>query len=109
MLTSRGWWFFLILVGVLALALLGNAARPYSAQLPNPSLALVAIAILLWFGWEWLFFIVRVQLVTPKVQIMREVRDDRGPVETLWAGRKFHVRVRVQLPKGFLGLPYVVA
>src|SRR5207237_1845352 len=39
-------------------------------------------------------------------RVRRELRDERGPVDTLWAGRTFHVHVEVEAPAG-LGLPYV--
>lgn len=96
MLTARGWWLFLTLIGMLGVGAWG----------PSPLLALVALSLLAWFGWEWLLFAWRVRLVVPGLQAMREVWDDRGPVTTLWAGRAFEVRVSLQTASPF-GLGYL--
>jgi uncharacterized protein (DUF58 family) len=96
MLTSRGWWF---LVTVLLLLLLGLLVR--QATLP-----VLALTLLLWFLGEWLLFTVRARLVAPHLVVEREVLDERGPVETLWAGRTFDVRVRLRLDHP-MTLPHV--
>jgi uncharacterized protein (DUF58 family) len=83
MLTTRGWWLFLTVGGMLAVGTWG----------PFPPLGLMALALLAWFGWEWLAFAVRVRASAPGLRVEREVSDDRGPVTTLWAGRSFEVRV----------------
>jgi uncharacterized protein (DUF58 family) len=96
MLTSRGWWFLVVVLGLLVLGLLGHQA----------TLPLLALALLLWFLGEWLLFAVRARLVAPHLVVERELLDERGPVETLWAGRTFAVRVRLSLDHP-LGLPHV--
>src|SRR5437870_7304342 len=96
MLTSRGWWF---LIGILCLLALGV----FDERWP---LTLLALTLLLWFLAEWLIFSLRMRLAVPALQVQRTVSDDRGQVGNLWAGRTFHVWVRVTLPH-WLGLPYL--
>jgi uncharacterized protein (DUF58 family) len=96
MLTSRGWWFLVVVLLLLVLGLLGQQA----------ALPLMGLTLLLWFLGEWLLFAVRSRLVAQRLVVEREVRDERGPVETLWAGRSFEVRVRLRLDHP-LTLPHV--
>src|SRR5262245_19637811 len=98
MLTPRAWWFLLVLFTLLAVGVVGDVTP----------LTLLALTLLLWFASEWLLFSVRSRLVVRGVTLRREVRDDRGPVDSLWAGRSFEVRVRLALDS-FWGLPYVAA
>jgi uncharacterized protein (DUF58 family) len=79
--------------------LLGIAARVLA-------LTVTALTLLLWFGWEWLFFAIRVRTLRGRLSIEREVFDDRGPVTMLWAGRFFTVRVLLWLDGGSR-LPYI--
>jgi uncharacterized protein (DUF58 family) len=86
MLTSRGWWclfsiFLLLVVGVLR------------GLLP---VTLTGLALLLWFGWEWLLFVVRAWGGVPELQVRRELLDERGPVNLLWEGQVFQVRITVR-------------
>ncbi|MFQ3649353.1 MAG: DUF58 domain-containing protein [Gemmataceae bacterium] len=97
MLTSRGWW---LLATSLALTTLGIIW----------SLGVVAwlgLALLLWFGCEWLFFLIRLERLRTTLQLERTFFDERGLVKTLWAGRCFRVQVRLTLPRG--RIPFVVA
>lgn len=96
MLTSRGWWFLVFLLVMLA------APVWFGVVL----LALVFLTLLLWFAAEWLLFVVRVRFVVPRLVVERGVFDERGRVETLWAGRTFAVRVRIRI-EGLLGLAHV--
>ena len=96
MLTPRAWWFLLTVGGTLAF---GLAA-------PSLPLALACLTLLLWFGWEWLLFAVRVETVVRGLRVVREVSDDRGPVATLWAGQTFRVRARLEAAGA---LPYLAA
>jgi len=98
MLTTRG---LVLLMTVLALL---TAALVLEAHLP---LALVAFALLLWFLGEWFLFTWRVRTLVRQIAVERAVRDERGPVANLWAGRLFEVRVTVRLAS-WLGLPYVL-
>jgi uncharacterized protein (DUF58 family) len=96
MITARGWWFLLIVLSVLAFGVFDG----------RWTLTLLALTLLLWFIGAWLMFVLRLQLVLPGVRIRRQVCDERGLVDTLWAGRSFQVRVEVRLHH-WLGLPYV--
>src|SRR5207247_1638905 len=97
MLTGRA---FGLLFSAFLLLLFGLLAS-------HPVLALVGLTLLLWFAWEWLAFAVRLHFLLPKLYLERTLHDDRGPVQTLWAGRAFHVRTRLRLPAP-LTLPFLV-
>jgi uncharacterized protein (DUF58 family) len=84
MLTTRAWWFLVAVTLLLVVGLL----RPL---LP---LTMTGLALLLWFGGQWLLFAVRLPGLR-SVQLEREIRDEQGPVNTLWAGQGFEVRVRL--------------
>ncbi|HKB40876.1 MAG TPA: DUF58 domain-containing protein, partial [Gemmataceae bacterium] len=92
MLTSRAWWFLSILVGLLIVGML----------IPQPVLALVSLVLLLWLAWEGLLFNFRARWVARDLVLRRQVRDDRGPVTSLWAGRLFDVRLALRLRGGSL-------
>jgi uncharacterized protein (DUF58 family) len=96
MLTSRAWWFLVSTFLLLAAGLLGNYR----------SLTLLGLSLAAWFTWEWLRFAVRVKGVVPLLRVEREVLDERGPVNNLWAGRGFRVRVSLVLD-GAGSLPYL--
>ncbi len=94
MLTPRAWW----LLGVSLLVLL------LGLGIGSLALTLTPLTLILWFGGEWLAFAVRVPLAVRRLRVVREVRDGRGPVTTLWAGRTFEVVARLE--GGPLRLPY---
>jgi uncharacterized protein (DUF58 family) len=96
MLSARGWWF---LVFVLALLLL-------TAWSNTPSIVLVALTLLIWFFSIWLLFVVRLRLLVGKLGVERDLFDDRGPVDNLWAGRTFTVRARL-VSTSWLSSPYL--
>jgi uncharacterized protein (DUF58 family) len=96
MLTARGWWFAIVVLALLALALFRE----------QPVVLVLALTLLLWFAWEALLFAIRVRLVVRDLRVRRELRDERGPVDNLWAGRTFRVRAELHLP-GPLDLPYL--
>ncbi|MBV9124780.1 MAG: DUF58 domain-containing protein [Planctomycetes bacterium] len=98
MVTSRGWWFLGTVLVLLALAVLPHQ--------PNLSLGVLSLTLLLWFAGEWLVFVVRARILSRRLRVFREVRDARGPVATLWAGRLFQVVVELRLSSP-AGLPYV--
>jgi len=83
-LTLRGWWF---LVAILLLAGLGLTAG-------NPLLSLAGCTLLGWFLAQWFWFAVRLRLIDGKIRIERLVRYKHGMAESLWANRRFNVRVR---------------
>jgi uncharacterized protein (DUF58 family) len=110
MFTSRGRWFLLLVCVMLAVAVLGQYlfSGNWAGDLSNvASVALIALTLLTWFTWERLAFLIQSRLTLRRLQIVREVCDERGPVETLWAGRTFRVRVEVTVPTG-MGLAHVV-
>src|SRR5262249_21871035 len=96
MLTARGWWLLVVILIVLSTVVL----------LGERSMTIAGLALLLWFAWEWLGFAIRAHLVLPRLRVRREVRDERGAVDTLWAGRSFRMRLRLRVPGG-VGLAYV--
>jgi uncharacterized protein (DUF58 family) len=96
MLTSRGWWFLLTVLGVLLVGVVGLHAP----------LKLLGLTLLFWFLGQWLLFALRSRLVARGLAVEREVADERGPVDTLWAGRTFAVSVRLRL-RHLLALPHV--
>jgi uncharacterized protein (DUF58 family) len=95
-MTARGWWcLFCVVLMLLAGIVRGSAA-----------LTLTGLALLLWLGWEWLFFSIRVRTLLRGLSVERQVCDERGPVTTLWAGRSFTVQAALRL-RGPGRLPYV--
>jgi uncharacterized protein (DUF58 family) len=85
MLTPRGWWFLTLVLTLLLLTVWTH----------TPAVALVCFTLLTWFVGVWLFFVVRVRLLTGRLRMERAVLDEHGPVEGLWAGRSFTVRARL--------------
>jgi len=84
MLTSRAWWFLLTVLLILSAGLL----------VPSLPLLLVGLTLLLWFGCQWLLFLLRLPAVRG-LRIEREVWDEKTAVATLWAGQTFEVRIRL--------------
>src|SRR5262249_61332595 len=96
MLTTRGWWFLAISTLVLLLGVLSL----------NPTLAVLGLTLVIWFTGQALLFAFRTRLLGRHLHVERELRDDRGRVDSLWAGRSFEVRVTVRL-ESLLTLPHV--
>jgi uncharacterized protein (DUF58 family) len=96
MLTRRGWWFFVVVLFVLFLSLWSN----------TPGVSVLALTLIAWFLAAWLHFQVRTIVVHGRLRTVRQLADDHGPVQSLWAGRTFLVRVRL-VNDAPLGLPYV--
>ncbi len=106
MLTTRGWFFVLTVVPLLAMAML----LPMIEVLPpfgHQPLVLVGFTLLGWFLTEWFLFAVRVRTVLRQLTLTRELRDERGEVVNLWAGRSFEVRIRVRCSSQ-PGLPHLL-
>jgi uncharacterized protein (DUF58 family) len=97
MLTRRGWWFLIVILCLLLLGALANFV----------ALAVVALGLLVWFSYEGLSFAIRARFIVPDLRVIREVRDDRGPAATLWAGRRFQARFGIA-SKSDYALPYMV-
>jgi uncharacterized protein (DUF58 family) len=96
MLTPRAWWLLVFVLAMLAVGLLGQ----------QPVLGLVGLALLIWMIWEGLLFNFRARWLAGNLSLTREVRDDRGPVSSLWAGRSFEVRLVLNLEANS-SLPHV--
>jgi uncharacterized protein (DUF58 family) len=96
MLTTRGWWFLVVSVLLLALGLFAEMAP----------LAPLGLALVLWFAAVGLVTYARGRLIVRRLRVVRTLADDRGPVDTLWSGRSFGVGVALHLD-GLLGLPHV--
>ncbi len=96
MLTTRGWWFLVVSLLVLALGL-------FAEMLP---LVPLGLALVLWLAGVGLLFYARARVIARRLRVVRTLSDERGPVDTLWAGRSFEVSVALRLD-GLLGLPHV--
>ncbi len=96
MLTPRGWWFLLFVVTFLAMGAI-LALRNVA------TLLLLGLTLLAWFTWEWARFAVQARFAARNLRLTRHLGDERGGVGTLWAGRSFTVRGRLELA-GSLGL-----
>src|SRR5437868_5025037 len=83
MLTRRGLGFFLVVLLVLAVSLATSTS----------SLSLLSLTLLLWFLASWLWFQLRAAMIHGRLRSVRQVSDARGPVQSLWVGRVFEVRV----------------
>src|SRR5437870_4441005 len=88
MLTSRGWWLLLIAVFLAALGTVISKER-------GGTLAVVGLTVIAWLLIEGINFHVGTRGNLPRLRVEREVRDNRGPVVTLWAGRTYEVVVRL--------------
>lgn len=95
MLTPRAWW--LIVLGFLLIVLGVFASMPICA--------LLGLSLLLWLTWEGLTFSFRVKLAARSLVVQRQVRDERGLVSNLWAGRSFDVRLLLTT-NGIISLHY---
>jgi uncharacterized protein (DUF58 family) len=97
MLTSRGWFFLVVNLLLLAVGIVDEGRQ---------TLALLTLTLLLWFLLEWLLLALRVRIALPGLQVERQLRDERGLVETLWAGKPFQVRVAVRTSHPW-AIPYL--
>jgi uncharacterized protein (DUF58 family) len=98
MLTARGFWLLLM-----TLILLGM-----SVWLNVSALALVCLTVLLWLLAAWLWFAVQIRVLTGRLRVQRRVGNQGGRVQSLWAGQKYQVRVRLH-SQGLLPTPYLRA
>ena len=97
MLTTRGFWFFVPTIALLAAAILLGATP----------LLLICVTLLLWFLAQWLLFQVRVRLTAHQLSVERTLRTARGDVDSVWARQKVEVIVAL-VNKARIRLPYVV-
>ena len=108
MLTSRGWWLLLLILTLLALGVV-MVLEPNRTNdsLIRQYLLLLGLGLALWFAWEWGRFAIQARLAVRNFALTRELRDERGPVTTLWAGQTFTVRGRARLG-GSLSIDHVL-
>jgi uncharacterized protein (DUF58 family) len=95
MLTPRAWLFLVLDVLLLAVVV----------WLYNTTLAVIGLTLLAWFFAEWLVFVLRVGQARCGLSVWRQVRDERGPVDSLWAGWNFEVEVELR-GGSRVGVPY---
>ena len=86
MLTPRGWMLLFLDFLLLAVA-------TYAYQ---STLAVTCLALLAWLLGEWLVFLIRAGLTRRGLTVWRQVRDERGPVDSLWAGWNYEVEVELR-------------
>jgi uncharacterized protein (DUF58 family) len=96
MLTARGFWFFVLILLILGAGIV----------LSHTTLGVLGLTLLLWFLWEWLVFSLRVHGLVRHLRVARQIRDEKGPVASVWAGHMFEVRLQVWLESG-MALPYL--
>src|SRR5262249_12440839 len=96
MITTRGWWFLVVSTLVLLLGVIGH----------NSTLTVLGLTLVLWFLGQSLLFVFRTRLLGRHLIVDRELRDDLGRVDSLWAARSCEVRVTVRLDHLFT-LPHV--
>jgi uncharacterized protein (DUF58 family) len=96
MLTSRGYWFFVPTIAMLAVAVLLGATP----------LVLVGLTLLFWFLGAWFVFQARVRLSVLRLRVERSLRTARGEVQSIWARQL--VEVAVTLHNDGVELPYAV-
>src|SRR5262249_44297527 len=58
----------------------------------------LAFTLLLWFLGQWLLFVARWRACERRFIVRRDLRDERGPVNALWAGHSCEVHVEIQTP-----------
>jgi uncharacterized protein (DUF58 family) len=95
MLTPRGWMFLFLNV-----LLVGFVVIIY-----NTTLAVIGLSLLVWMLASWLVFVVRVGLTRHGLTVWRQLRDERGAVDSLWTGWDYEVVVELRGARG-VGVPY---
>ncbi len=97
MLTARGFWFFVPLLMLLALAISANADR----------LALIMLTLLSWFLMQWFLFHWRWRRAHTRLTVTRALRTRRGDAKSLWAGQRAEMHVSLSAGAG-VRLPYAI-
>jgi uncharacterized protein (DUF58 family) len=88
MFTPRAWWFLFATLLLVAAAVITH----------HPVIGFLAFTLLLWFLGQWLVFAVRWRACERRFVVRRELRDERGPVNALWAGHTFAINVELHTP-----------
>jgi uncharacterized protein (DUF58 family) len=89
MLTTRGWWFLIVVLFVLAV---GAFIIPTYTTVP----AILAVTLFGWFVYEWVQFQVRSNASVSRLRVQRRVLQGGRGTPMLWANVPFEVRVRVR-------------
>ena len=97
MLTTRGYWFFIPTIALLALAIGLGATQ----------LMLICLTLIVWFLGQWFLFQFRVRRTIGQMRVERSLRTSRGEVESVWARQKVEVAVALRLERD-TGGPFVV-
>src|SRR5688572_13641312 len=98
MLTSRGWWLFLITFFLLII----------SIPLGIGTMTLAFLGLLAWFLGAWLQFHVRLRWTAKALYVQRSLLRQGTPVEVLWAQSTATMVVRL-CSDSRLALAYVLA
>lgn len=113
MLTARGFWLLMTIVGVLALGVMPNLpvmplqrSNIFIPHAADVGMVYVALVLLFWFGFSWLLFVIRARLTARRLEVTRRIQGKNGMVATLWSKGAFDVSIGLRLP-GRLGIPYV--
>jgi uncharacterized protein (DUF58 family) len=96
MLTSRGLWFLLWVLALLGLSLWANV----------PALSVVCLTLLFWLLGSWVAFVVQLRLLDGRLHVERQASDERGVLQSLWAGQAYRIRARLLSDRPFPS-PYV--
>jgi uncharacterized protein (DUF58 family) len=100
MLTSRGWWFLIVVMLVLVL---GAFAVANYTTVP----ALLGVTLFGWFVYEWVQFQIKSNAAVSRLGVRRWVLQGGRSTPMLWAGVPFEVRVRVR-HNGLVTVGYAV-
>jgi uncharacterized protein (DUF58 family) len=100
MLTSRGWWFLIVVLFVLVL---GAFILPYNTVTP----AVLAITLLAWFAVEWVLFHLRLNSAAARLKCHRRIVQGGRDVPMVWSGLPFEVHVTLG-HDGKARLPFAV-
>ena len=100
MLTTRGWWFLIV---VLIVLVVGAFALPYYTVTP----AVLAITLLAWFTVEWVLFHLRLNSAASRLKCHRRIVQGGRDVPMVWSGLPFEVHVTLG-HDGKARLPFAV-
>jgi uncharacterized protein (DUF58 family) len=74
----------------------------------DTTLVVICLSLLVWVLTGWLAFAFRVGMARRGLTVWRQVRDERGAVDSLWAGWTYEVEVELR-GGGKFGVPYARA
>jgi uncharacterized protein (DUF58 family) len=100
MLTARGFWF---LFSVSLLAFWAVVLLAFY----RPTIAILTFTLLLWFIFEWAWFLVRANSAVGRISVERHILQNDREQPNLWANVDATVRLTLRLKPGALRLPFV--